>query len=472
VRRTGVLLTHARIVAIAAAAIVACSDERTTAGQPAATSSTAGEDSSAAVTSSEQSAGTPGDSSGPVGPVTVPLPETAVEDAADAGREDAVTTAARPSIDEFLHIRDSAGIRMVEHRAGYESAVREWRVTSLPDIVIGNVDGNDAYLLGSVVAATIRSDGVVVIADASANQLRFFNSNGTFLDSFGRSGRGPGEFSAIAGLVRTAGDTLVVWDEVAARISWIGPDRRIARIENRPPPRVFHVGAILGDGSRIIPVFPVQPRAPGDGVLWRPEGRIAFVHHPSGATDTLASFRGHEQAGGHPAGTPAPRDTRFATRGTSRYFAFGDNERFDIALWRVGSDRSLRQVVRLTRAYGPAELTPAYVRAWQARMRLLYRDHPLLPQVERGLASPVMHATLPAFDNFLIDDRDNLWVEEFRSNPDAPRHVTIFRTDGIPIARAVYPDELAVLEIGPDYVLGFATNELDVVSVRRHRLTR
>lgn len=116
------------------------------------------------------------------------------------------------------------------------------------------------------------------------------------------------------------------------------------RFEDRTGLRVSHAGAILGDGSRVIPVYPVQPRAPNVDLSWRPEGRTVFCHHRSGRADTLGIFRGLEMVARRMTGSPAPRDTRFATRGTSRFFAIADSEHFDIRMVCRSPDRRIPEV--------------------------------------------------------------------------------------------------------------------------------
>jgi len=63
-----------------------------------------------------------------------------------------------------------------------------------PIATLGVMDGPEGQVFGSVTAATLVGDSLVVVVDGSANELRLFTLAGQFLGRVGREGRGPGEF--------------------------------------------------------------------------------------------------------------------------------------------------------------------------------------------------------------------------------------------------------------------------------------
>ena len=71
-------------------------------------------------------------------------------------------------------VRDSAGIRIVEHPADFEAPV--WQIGATPDADIGEVDGDSTTLLFQVEGAHRLSDGTIVVANRSSNELRFWVS--------------------------------------------------------------------------------------------------------------------------------------------------------------------------------------------------------------------------------------------------------------------------------------------------------
>ncbi|MDE2764692.1 MAG: hypothetical protein OXK74_18215, partial [Gemmatimonadota bacterium] len=84
--------------------------------------------------------------------------------------------------------RDSAGIRIVENASPAEGSRLHWVIGPEPDVSIGDIDGEDPYLLSYAWDATRLSDGRIVVADRSTSELRVFDSDGNFGRSFNRAG--------------------------------------------------------------------------------------------------------------------------------------------------------------------------------------------------------------------------------------------------------------------------------------------
>jgi len=61
------------------------------------------------------------------------------------------------------------------------------------DLRIGEVDGEDPYLLTWVPAVATDPDGRVIVVDQGSRQVRVFDAKGRFLFHFGGPGEGPGE---------------------------------------------------------------------------------------------------------------------------------------------------------------------------------------------------------------------------------------------------------------------------------------
>lgn len=145
-------------------------------------------------------------------------------------------------------VRDSSGVRVVEHPAGVLSGFglgsgsspgsdidRQLLATFAPDLDrgpalrIGVVEGDEAYQFTNPVAGARLSDGTLVVVDRQTRSIRFFDAQGQHLRSAGGQGGGPGEFQNPTLLHRLAGDTLVVLDTQQQRLHWFGPDGRFVR---------------------------------------------------------------------------------------------------------------------------------------------------------------------------------------------------------------------------------------------------
>jgi hypothetical protein len=90
--------------------------------------------------------------------------------------------------------------------------------TLVEEVRVGQLDGPEEYLLGSVGAIAIGREGQMYVYDRSVPTIRQYSAQGTYIRSIGRRGRGPGEFESVAGIAVTS-DRLLVWDAGTARIN-------------------------------------------------------------------------------------------------------------------------------------------------------------------------------------------------------------------------------------------------------------
>jgi hypothetical protein len=373
---------------------------------------------------------------------------------------------------DFVEVRDSAGSVIVEHLKGVRSMLPEWYISEEPVLQIGVLDGQDEYMFAGLLYAVGLSTGEVVVADGGSREIRYFDSNGLAVRSVGRAGRGPGEFSVISGLLRIRGDTLLVRDETGGRITWLDSSGGVVRVEGRPPPRSFHEGIMLLDGSRVVPMFGALQEPTERGIVWRPTADLAFVAHPAGDVQVLGVYRGPEQVIGSLAGVPLRRETLFATNGSIRSVAIGDTEAFDVALYDLTDSATVRLRMRIRRAEGPDPITQEDIETWRKSLRERYHDSPFRTDIERSLAEPVRQKFKPAFASVFLDTAGQLWVEELPNDLSGTRPVTIFSPQGFPIARANLPRGLDVLDIGANYILGRWSDQVGVSYVRRFSLIR
>ena len=87
-----------------------------------------------------------------------------------------------------------------------------WRVAPEPTLVLGELEGPDAYLFSQIRGATRLSTGTVVVLDGASSQLRAFSAVGAHLWTAGGPGEGPGEMRNPTHLETLPGDTLQVQD--------------------------------------------------------------------------------------------------------------------------------------------------------------------------------------------------------------------------------------------------------------------
>ena len=89
--------------------------------------------------------------------------------------------------------------------------------TLVPEISIGELDGPEEYLFGSVRSIAVDDEHNVYVLDGQARHVRVYDSDGTYLKTLGREGEGPGEFSVPIGAAISNG-RLLVRDPANARV--------------------------------------------------------------------------------------------------------------------------------------------------------------------------------------------------------------------------------------------------------------
>ena len=153
------------------------------------------------------------------------------------GGNDALTTA----------VRDSAGVRIVEHVG--EAPDLGWTVAAEPSVVIGGPDVADEYALFQVVGAARLADGAIAVANGGSNEIKVYEPDGAFRFAVGGEGEGPGEFSRMRFLIRIPGDSLAVDDIGNARVTVLSPEGRVARDFRIAGVRFASVRDAFDDGS-------------------------------------------------------------------------------------------------------------------------------------------------------------------------------------------------------------------------------
>ena len=109
----------------------------------------------------------------------------------------------------------------------------QWRFADVPSLVIGVVEGDDAYQFFRASSAVRLSDQTIVVANNGTAQIRFFDPRGRFIRQVGRWGGGPGEFRWLQSVQVTEGDTVVAFDGRLRR-SRFTPDGVFVRSDNLP----------------------------------------------------------------------------------------------------------------------------------------------------------------------------------------------------------------------------------------------
>lgn len=363
---------------------------------------------------------------------------------------------------------DSAGIHVQNTDNGIKP--RAWAVEAEPVISIGAVDGAPEYMLHDVRGAVRLPDGGIVLANSGSGELRWYDARGTHVRTAGRDGGGPGEFLALAALVRGAGGRVHAWDATSLRLSTFGADAGLQGYWTVPAdsfgPNVELAG-VLADTSVVLldgssTVFTLSPAPRRDAMkIWHAS--------PGGTVRRMMTIPGPERItwGSAQAAvrSPAPFARSTLTAVGDDHLWIGDNERYEVGVH--GEDGRLRRLIRRTAA--PRRVSDGekdeYRRAWRERVG----SGGPVPHAaqERFLAEMPFPETHPAFSALHVDSEGRLWVRE--RDDAAGSHWAVHDTDGKLAGSLTLPPRAEPLDISAHHVVARWTDEDGVEFVRVYR---
>ena len=326
------------------------------------------------------------------------------------------------------HIRDSADIRITENPRPPEGSRLPWRIGPEPTVSIGELEGEEPYMLHEAINFSRLSDGRIVVADYASSEVRMFDASGSHLVSWGGEGEGPGEFLTLTHAAPWPGDSIVAWYTSGLGISVFDSD---------------------GNHGRS---FVLQS---GEEELWR---------HPRERGSRQLRFPAY----GRELVTGQWGDLVVASHTT----------RYEIRAFR--RDGALARIVR--REHVPRAPTQedreAYIEEQLARATSRVPAGILEMEAmeiwRKSLGSTPLAEAFPAFSTILSDTAGNLWVREYdfpREERPAPLW-TVFDPEGWVLGFIETPNGLRIGQIGEDYILGHYRDELDIEYVQVWPLER
>jgi hypothetical protein len=187
--------------------------------------------------------------------------------------------------------RDSAGIVIVENSG--DASVDVIRVSDRPALQIGAFEDAPAHLLfDRIGAVSLLSTGSVAVTNTGTGEVRVFDNRGRLVGRSGGMGGGPGEYLTMSSLRRVAGDTLLVADVRAMRVTVVAPDGRYVRDFRPPANQPMGVVATLADGAAVLRLSVNVPERSTD--MYHDTLGFELIR-PDGATVPLGVFA-HEES--------------------------------------------------------------------------------------------------------------------------------------------------------------------------------
>ena len=129
---------------------------------------------------------------------------------------DTGTSGSRPEV----AIETIGDTTVVRTRSG---SVWDTEATLVPEVSIGELEGPEEYLFGWIGSVAVDDDRSVHVLDGQAQHVRVFDSTGEYVETLGRRGEGPGEFSSAEAIAVLPDGRLVVRDSRNQRIEVFSP---------------------------------------------------------------------------------------------------------------------------------------------------------------------------------------------------------------------------------------------------------
>ena len=367
--------------------------------------------------------------------------------------------------------RDSASVTIVENARPAADSRLGWRIGDAPAVSIGTDEGDEGEMLFIVLDATKLADGRIVVANSGTAELRVFDGDGAYLDTWGGLGDGPGEFSAYTPetVSRWPGDSIVAGNMLAARVEIFdlqgNPGRTVTLADG------YHsLLGVMPDGTMLVKPSTVLTGVFVAGeLLFRRDEEFGLLRPDGALRVSLGSLPGEEwfSSPAGPMAMPHPFGRSTIATIWADLVVVAPTDRYELRAYR--SDGPLVRIIRRDH-----ELRSPTRAELDSRLADRYAD---LPEERRmGLLAETADMPLvdffPAFDALRSDPLGNLWVREYGLPGQDGSLWTVFDAEGRVQGLVETPPGLDVFEIGEDYILGTMADQFDVERVQVWPLDR
>jgi hypothetical protein len=368
-------------------------------------------------------------------------------------------------------IRDSAGVRIVEHAAEFEAD--RWRVEDRPLLELGRADGRPFEEFHLIAGAHRFDDGRVAVADGGSRQIRLFSPRGEFLGAVGGEGGGPGEFRDLTWTARCGLDSLFAYDFTRRNVSIFDSNGRYVRAFRLEMPGGRALVGVASCNSRRQFLLEGFPRSSPERGAHRPVAPIAVIDMPTGAANELGEFPGLERhgrvVGGRLVGDFTHPFGRVTIRALSATAVFiGTGESYEISEYDFdGNERAIIRVSQGREPLAQPHVDEALRNMVERTTRPERRE-----EWRRWFALTGFPDSLPPYGVALIDGSEHLWVGPHPSGVREVPIYNVFAPDGAMVARVELPAGFRVFEIGEQHIVGVSRDDVDVERVQVYRLDR
>lgn len=361
-------------------------------------------------------------------------------------------------------VRDSAGIRLVEHQleAATLTDSTAWRMDGAPMWRFASVPREaEAELLG-IVGATFLADGGLVLTHRSKQELLVLDASGQFVRSIGRAGDGPGEFRTIAAPWRVDGARLGVYDGRPRRTTTLSMqgdvlDSRSVELPALPDSaqRLWGSPGITTDGALLLWVDAAARSEPG---IDRPARWLVVVDSLGQAKPVGSARPGMERyvMPPGPNGLVSLGYSPFAASPLAapcgREVITADNQSY--AVVRESLDGKITTIIRSRLAPRLADSAD-----YAAAIRAQYPTADVSAESIEPLRRMTPSGLVPVLRSIQCDEVGNMWVEEQPHDSGRWRRLIAYTPAGERRLTVLVPSALRLLTVRSDAIAVVAFDE-------------
>lgn len=344
-------------------------------------------------------------------------------------------------------------------------------ISEQPRLSVGVVEGDTLRQFHGVVTPFLLPNGTLAVPLSDAAVIRLFGPDGDFIQTLGRPGEGPGEFSSLSA-AWPRGDTIEAFDNQLRRITRFLPDGTVEVVSLEP------AGAAQGAVPRGLPEGWVLFGVESAGLGRRDEVAVHGFYRDGSHLGEIARVEGMRRLRTPAITGPDPLSPKWviAARGGRVYVA----ETLTPTLRVLDLEGQLRREISWEpgRSMTPEEAFGAVV---SAAARRAGPDE--AAETRRRLRAFPVPDRVSAFWDVTVDAEGFLWVRPFDPTQHSPAlggfrgageggRWLILSSSGMRVGSVKVPDGLEPTHMARDAVVGIRRDELGVESVSVHSLER
>lgn len=330
------------------------------------------------------------------------------------------------------------------------------------DLVLGDASGT---MFGDVLRLAVNSKGTIYVGDWMNTNVLVFSSKGALLDTIGRRGQGPGEFTAVHDVVASRGDSVYVYDANTMRLAVFnarGTSHALA-YSVRPQPSEFGrpYRILIPNDARAKHLFAFRQAASGTVSVHQVDHEGAVNDRPilrGAAAESKANIR---QADGS---TEVVRTSPLFGRAVVLGLTVADEVYYG---WTETIDLTFFDLTGRQTSIFRADSPPIPVTARDIEFVLEGSS-----EARRRALSGATHArTKPALHTVIIDDESRIWTGRFTRDPE--RHewwVTLDHGRGESAILSL-PSTVELQVVRNGYAYAVSVDDAGAPTVIRYRVT-